>query len=72
MSCSRLQQYLASALTQVEGIRLTFSWCARDDLCHFSLRWVLAKCAEEIAQCLTRNSASAFLVEEGEGLLVLC
>jgi hypothetical protein len=69
VDCPKVDYY-STSINQKR--QLTFSWCIRDDLGHFSLGWVLAEGAEEIAQCLSWNSACALLVEEREGLLIFC
>ena len=50
----------------------TFPWGRRNNVRDLSLRRVLAKCPQQIAQHLARHRASALLVEQRERLLVLC
>ena len=52
--------------------RRTLSRRIRHDIRHLSLRRVLAKCPQQVAQHLARHRASALLVEQRERLLVLC
>lgn len=42
-----------------------------NDLCDFSLCWILTEGAEEVADGLARDGVNALLVEERKCLLVL-
>lgn len=70
--CSCWLEAVRSIEDRQEGLVVHFSRRRIDDICNLGLGWILAQCAEEIAQGFPGDSTRAFLIEEGKRLLVFC